>query len=144
MARNFSEADRLAYQRQRVQTQEERARTAAESKQTYPNLTSISADGYESGMVILSECAGLLALVELYDLQDRVFRIEIHGSSPVIYLILDPNPNDPTLESFKLGKIYEYSRSTDTPPVYCTEGWDPSQLGLSATHIGMGNYHINI
>ncbi len=144
MAHGFSEAERLEYQRRRIQIAEEREKATTEFKSTYPNLASITADGSESPEYILELSVGLLALVELYDLQERVFRIEIHGSSPVVYLILDPNPNDPTLEQFKVGKIYEYSRSNNAPPSYCTEGWDPSQLGIPATDIGMGNYLIEI
>lgn len=37
---------------------------------------------------IIKECEGLLTIAEMFDLKDKVFEIGIHGSVPVMYLIV--------------------------------------------------------
>ncbi len=122
-----TEAERLKRMARWAEIGEQTQRMIAELKSTYPNLARITSDGRNlSPETILEMMRGLLALIDLFDLQTRVFALEIHGSAPCLLFIRDSDLSDQE-GSYQLGKIYEFSGD---PPSYQTEGWDPQPFGF--------------
>jgi len=68
---------------------------------------------------IVKECEGLLTIAEMFDLNDKVFEIGIHGSAPVMYLIVGETEHG----GYVVKKLYNYkSREFDQ---FEFESWDP-------------------
>ena len=89
-------------------------------KSQFPNLiNSTASSDIKNEKVIIEECGGLLTVAEMLDLKDKVFEIGIHGSVPVMYLIVEKNEDD----SHIVKKLYNFVSETSDQFVF--ENWDP-------------------
>lgn len=92
---------------------------------TFPNLINSTAYSDEKNPEkIVKKCSDLLAFAEIFDLEEKVHEIGIHGSTPVMWVVVGRNDSEQRI----VEKIYNFKHEHEGE-IYDTYelegGWDP-------------------